>query len=53
MDNGNDPPARIPVLEISDEKLIPTNSSLTKPHWLVMGVCSLLFALAGDDGAAG
>ena len=28
MDNGNDPPARIPFLEISDENMIPTNSGL-------------------------
>ena len=28
MDNGNDPPARIPCLEISDENMIPTNSGL-------------------------
>ena len=28
MDNGNDPPACIPFLEISDENMIPTNSGL-------------------------
>ena len=28
MDNGNDPPARIACLEISDKNMIPTNSGL-------------------------
>ena len=28
MDNGNDPPARIACVEISDENTIPTNSGL-------------------------
>ena len=28
MDNGNDTPTCIPFLEISDENMIPTNSSL-------------------------
>ena len=30
MDNGNDPPAHIPCLEISDENMILTNSGLVK-----------------------
>ena len=29
MDNGNDPPTRIPCLQISDENMIPINSGLT------------------------
>ena len=28
MDNGNDPPACMPFLEISDKNMIPTNSGL-------------------------
>ena len=32
MDNGNDLPARIPFLEISDENMIPNNSGLTWHH---------------------
>ena len=32
MDNGNDPPTRIPFLEISDKNTIPTNSGLSNSH---------------------
>ena len=34
MDNGNDPPARITCLEISDKNMIPTNSGLMLKEWI-------------------